>query len=152
MNQLKKVNAIDISGLAKKTDYNTKIKGIEDKIPNLADTTALNCTINEVKGEITSITGLANTTAVNDVKNNTPDALVKKADYDIKNVEIEKKLDHDLSNKCITTQEFNNLTANKFEARLKQANLATKGEIADFIKKTDFDDKPKKFKYKNFFK
>ena len=28
--------------------------------------------------------------------------------------------------------------------RLKQANLASKRDIADFVNKTDFDDKPKK--------
>ena len=37
------------------------------------------------------------------------------------------------------TREFNKLTAGKFTARLKQANLATKDDTADFIKKTDFD-------------
>ena len=49
---------------------------------------------------------------------------------------------HDHS-KYITTPEFNKLTAENFSARLKQANLATKGNIADFVKKTNFDDKLK---------
>ena len=81
------------------------------------------------------------------LKNNIPDVstLVKKAAYDTKIVEIEKKLDpdHDHSNKYIITQEFNKLTSETFEARLKQANLATKAETADFAKKTDFDNKLK---------
>ena len=47
--------------------------------------------------------------------------LVKKADYDTKVEEIEKKLDHK-NDKCITTQEFNNLMADNFAARSKQAN------------------------------
>ena len=48
---------------------------------------------------------------------NTSD-LVKKADYDTKSGEIEKKiLDHN-SDKFITTQEFNKLTADNFAARL----------------------------------
>ena len=34
-----------------------------------------------------------------------------------------------------------NLTAGNFTARLKQANLASKNDIADFIKNTDFDNK-----------
>ena len=39
----------------------------------------------------------------------------------------------------------------KFSARLKQANLASKNDIANFIKKTDFDESlktvlPKKLK------
>ena len=35
------------------------------------------------------------------------------------------------------------LTTENFSAKLAQANLATKADIADFIKKTDFDDKPR---------
>ena len=140
----KKVNGFDTSGLVKKTDYNSKIKYIKDKIPNLATTAAPNGKINEVKGEIPSITGLTTTTALNDVKNNIPDVstFAKKADYDIKVSEIEKKLDrkHDES---IATQKCNKLTAENFEARLEQANLATKADIADFVKKTDFNDKLK---------
>ena len=41
----------------------------------------------------------------------------------------------------ITTQEFKRQKI--FEARLKQANLATKVEIVDCIKKVDVDDKLK---------
>ena len=43
----------------------------------------------------------------------------------------------------ITTQEFNKLTADNFAARLKQANVANKYDIADFAKNTYFDDKLK---------
>ena len=46
-------------------------------------------------------------------------------------------------NKYITSPEFNKLTAEKTAARLKQANLATKVYIADFVQKTGFDDKLK---------
>ena len=35
------------------------------------------------------------------------------------------------------------LTAENFTARLKQANLASKSDIANFVKKIDFDDKLK---------
>ena len=55
-----------------------------------------------------------------------------------------KILDHDHS-KCITTQEFNKLTAENFTARLKQANIVAKVDIADFIEKSDFDDKLRYF-------
>ena len=34
-----------------------------------------------------------------------------------------------------------NLTAKNFAARLKQANLASKNDITDFVNKTDFDNK-----------
>ena len=46
--------------------------------------------------------------------------------------------------KYITTQEFNKLTSENFTARLAQANLASKSDIANFVKKIDFDDKEKK--------
>ena len=53
---------------------------------------------------------------------------------------LENKIttDHD-QDQYITTQEFNKLTSEKFSARLKQANLASKNDIANFVKKTDFD-------------
>ena len=43
----------------------------------------------------------------------------------------------------ITTPEFNKLTAENVAARLAQANLASKNNIANFIKKTDLDNKLK---------
>ena len=43
--------------------------------------------------------------------------------------------DHD---KYITTQEFNKLNAQNFASRLAQANLASKSDIANFIKKPRF--------------
>ena len=48
--------------------------------------------------------------------------------------------DHD-HDKYITTQEFNKLTSENFTARLKQANLGSKNDIANFVKKTDFENK-----------
>ena len=51
--------------------------------------------------------------------------------------------DHD---KYITTQEFNKSTSENFAAGLAQANLASKIDIANFLKKTGFDDKQKKMK------
>ena len=50
--------------------------------------------------------------------------------------------------KYTNTPEFNKLTAENFTARLKQAILANKGDIADFVKNTDFDNKPKKLNKK----
>ena len=58
---------------------------------------------------------------VNAIKTLDISNLVKKADYDTKAEEIEKKLDRK-NDKCITTQEFNNLMADNFAARSKQAN------------------------------
>ena len=46
-------------------------------------------------------------------------------------------IDHDHDN-YIITQEFDRLTSENFTVRLKQANLASKSDIANFIKKTNF--------------
>ena len=51
-------------------------------------------------------------------------------------------IDHDHDN-YIITQEFNRLTSENFTVRLKQANLASKSDIANFIKKADFNIKLK---------
>ena len=81
---------------------------------------------------------------VNAIQTTDTSVLVKKTDYNTKIYEIEKKMtDHDHSNKYITTQKFNKLTSENFTARLKQENLTSKNDIADFVKKTDFDDKLK---------
>ena len=68
----------------------------------------------------------------------------KKTDYNTKISELENKVttDHD-HDKYFTTQEFNRLTSEKFTARLKRANLASKNDIANFVKKTGFHEKLK---------
>ena len=92
-------------------------------ITNLATDKILNAKINEVKNEIPSINNFATTAAFTVVEN--------------------KILHH---SKYITTPEFNKLTAENLTAILKQANLANKGDITDFVKKADFNDKLKKLK------
>ena len=71
---VKKVNAVDTSGLLKKTDHNATIKDIEDNIP--------------------SLTKLATTAALNTVEYKMPDVryLVKKAYYDPKISGMEKTI------------------------------------------------------------
>ena len=120
-----------VNDVVKNTEYNAKIKNIEDKIPdisNLANKTILNTKINEVKNEIPSITGLATTSALAVVENKIPSIsnLVKKTDYNTKITEIEKNLTDHNHDKYITTTEFNKLAADVFNARLVQANLVTK--------------------------
>ena len=83
-------------------------------ITNLATNAALNAKINEVKNKIRNITNLTITTALTAVE------------Y--------KKPDH---SKYIHTLEFNRSTAKKFAARLAQPNLASKNDIANFVKKSD---------------
>ena len=49
-------------------------------------------------------------------------------------MKIEKRIsDHD-NDKYITTPEFNRLTAENFAARLAEANLTSKNDIANFVK------------------
>ena len=88
---------------------------------NLGTNASLNAKINEVKGELPNITNLATTTALTAVKN--------------------KIFGH---SKYITTPELNTLTAENFNAKLAQGNLASKNDVANCVKKTDFDDKLKK--------
>ena len=99
-----------------KTDYNAKITEIEGKIPRISDL-ATNAALTAVENKIPNVSNL-----------------VKKTDYDTKITEIEKKLTHHNHDKYITALEFNKLSAEVFDARLKQADLVTK---------TDFDDKLK---------
>ena len=131
----------DVSNLATNTTLNAKINEVENEIPsitNLATTTAFNAKINEVKNKTSNIANLATTTALTAVENKISNIsnLVKKTDYNTKISEIENKIttDHD-HDKYITTQELNKLTAENFTARLAQANLASKNDIANFVKK-----------------
>ena len=132
-----KVNNIDTSGLVKKTDYNTKISEIEDKIPDntgLVKKTDYNNKITEIEDKIPDISGLATKTALTTVENKIPSisGLVKKTDYNTKITDIENKLNNHYHDKYIATSEFNALAADVFNARLARANLITK---------TDFDAK-----------
>ena len=132
-----KVNDIDTSGLVKKTDYNTKISEIEDKIPDtsgLVKKTDYNTKIIEIEDKIPNISGLATKTALTTVENKIPSisGLVKKTVYNTKITDIENKLNNHNHDKYVATSEFNALAANVFNARLAQANLMTK---------TDFDAK-----------
>ena len=74
-----------------------------------------------LKTKILNITNLATFTTFTAVENKIPD-----------------------HSKYITTPEFNKFTAENFAARLTQANLAGKGNITNFVKMADFDDKLKK--------
>ena len=68
---LSKLNNVVKKEVVKKTEYNAKIKNIEDKIPditNLAIKTILQTKINQVKAQIPSISGLATTSALTTVE------------------------------------------------------------------------------------
>ena len=69
---LSKLSNVVKNGVVKKTEYNAKIKNIEDNTPditNVATKTTLNAKINEFKGEILSITNLTLTAALNTKRN-----------------------------------------------------------------------------------
>ena len=68
-------------------------------------------------------------------------SLVKKAGCNMKIAEIEKKILYHNHGKYITTEEFNKLTADNFAPRIAQAKIATKDDIADLAKETNFDNK-----------
>ena len=65
---LSKLGDVVKNYVLKKDVYNSKIKNIKDKIPDITDlatNTTLNAKINEVKNKISSITSLATTSALN---------------------------------------------------------------------------------------
>ena len=90
-----------------------------------------------------NIATLATTTAFTAVENKIPDLsnLVKKTDCNTQISEIEKKTTDYNHHNYITAVECNKFTAENFATRLKQANLGSKSDIANFVKKTDFDNK-----------
>ena len=95
-----------------KKDVYTKIKHIEDKIPDILATNAtFNAKINEVINKIPNIINVAAITVCAVLEN--------------------KMLDN---SKHITTPELNKLTAEDVAARLAQANSASKNDTANFVK------------------
>ena len=113
--------------VVKKTEYDAKIKNIEDKIPdisNLATKSNLNTKINEVKNEIPSITGLATTSALTAVENKIPSIsnLVKKTDYDTKVGEIENKMIN--LNRKIVSSKTSDISIENELKRLKTFDLS----------------------------
>ena len=94
--------------LLKKTNCNTKITELENKI--------------------TDISNLATKTALTAIEKKIPSVsnFKKKTDYNTKVTEIENKLNNHNHVNYINTSEFNKLAADDFNARLAQANLITK--------------------------
>ena len=64
-------------------------------------------------------------------------------------MKLKKITDHDHINMYFNTKEFNKLTSENFASTFAQANLASKNDIANFVKKTDFDDKLTNLNKKN---
>ena len=124
---LSKISNVVKNDVVKKTDYNTKITEIEDKIPDISGL-ATKTTLTTVENKIPSFNNLATETALTTVENKIPDisGLVKKTDYNTKVTDIENKLNNHNHDKYVATSEFITLAADVFNARLAQANLITK--------------------------
>ena len=142
----------DITNLATNAFLNAIINEVKGEMPSitiLATNASLDAKINNFKGEIPNTGNLATTTTgLNAVENKVPNAsnlFKKKTQYNIKISEIENKTatDHD-HDKYITTQKINKLISENFTAKLKQANLASKNDIVNFVNRTYFNNKTKK--------
>ena len=120
----------------------SKVKSEIPSVTNLGKIAAPNVKINEVNSRICNITNLASTAALFAAQNKIPNFsnLVKKRNITQKLNKNTSEYNHD---KYVTTQEFNKLTSGNFDARLAQANLASKSDFANFVKKTDCHDKLK---------
>ena len=126
-----KVNSIDTSAFVLKTKYDTDKTEIEKKIvgtSGLAKKTDYNTKVTETEGKIPDVSNLVTKAALTTIENKilAVRSLAKKTDYNTKITEIDNKLNNHNHDKYITTQEFNTLAADVFNARLSQANLVTK--------------------------
>ena len=76
--------------------------------------------LTELENKIPNVSSLATKAALTAVENKIPSVsnLVKKTDYNTKVTEIENKLNNHNHDKYITTQEFNTLATDVFNARL----------------------------------
>ena len=115
---LKKLSDVVKNDVVNKDLYSTKIKNIEDKIPNITNLATnasfnANAKVNKAKSEIPSITNLATSASLN--------AKIKRL-----------KLKYPIL-----------LTSENFIARLGQSHLASKNDIASFVKKISFHEKIK---------
>ena len=116
---VKKINAIDTSGLIKKTDFDAKMKGI--------------------KGDVPSIAGLATTAVLNAGLYKMPGAnnlVIKKEDYDAKV--------SDVYHKHFTTSDNNKFKNSILDVKMKRKKLVNVSNISGFVKNTDLDGKIKK--------
>ena len=136
-----KVNNINTSDFVLKTKYQTDKTKLQKKVPDVTYFVK-KTKLTELENKIPDVSNLATKTASTGGENKIPSVsnLVKKADYNTKVTEIEKKLSDHNHNIYITTPGFNTLAADVFNAILAQANL---------IAKTDFDGKLSSLNRKN---
>ena len=125
-----KVNNIDTSNFALKTEYQTGKTELEKKIADVSNLVKKK-KLTELENKIPDVSSLATKAALTAVENEIPNvsSLVKKSKCNTKITEIEKKLADHNHDKYITTPEFNTLAADFFNARLAQVNLITKTDF-----------------------
>ena len=147
-----KVNSIDTSAFVLKTKYDTDKTEIEKKIvgtSGLAKKTDYNTKVTETEGKIPDVSNLVTKAALTTIENKilAVRSLAKKTDYNTKITEIDNKLNNHNHDKYITTQEFNTLAADVFNARLSQGNSVTKTNFDNTV--SSLDSKIAKSKPKN---
>ena len=137
-----------------KKAHNTKIKNLEDKIPNidnLANTAALNAKINEVQNEIPTITNLATSASlnakINEVKGEIPGiinlsttAVLTTVENKIRNIsDLIKKADYDagiknVKDKYFITSDYNKFTNNILDAKITAKTIVNESGLNEKIK------------------
>ena len=112
-----KVNNIDTSDFILKTKYQTEKKKLEKEISNVSNLVK-KTTLTELENKIPDVSSLATKPALTAVeKIPSVSNLVKKADYNTKISQLEKKLTNHNHGKYDATSEFNTLATNVFNTR-----------------------------------
>ena len=157
---LKNATGVDISDFAKKTDLahlksdvdildNDKLKNIPSRLSSLRSNVD-KLDIGKLETTPADVSKLSNAVKIDAVKKTDHNELIKEfnninttdATDLVKRTIIPRLINHD-DGTYITTQEFNKSASDNFKARLAQPNLGSKNDIANFVNKTDFDDKLK---------
>ena len=127
---LAKIDNIDTSDFALKTNCNADKTELEKKIPNVTDFVK-EAKLIELENKILDISNLATKTALTTVENKIPDVsnLVQKTGYNTKVTHIENKLNNHNHDKYITTPEFNTLAADFFECEISTNQFDNKNRF-----------------------
>ena len=133
-----KLNNIDTSDFVLKTNCNAEKTKLENKIDNVTDFVK-KAKLTELENKIPDVSSLATKTALTAVENkiSSDSNLVNKTDYNTKVSEIENKLSNHNHDKYITTQEFNELATDAFDARIARGNLVVKTNFDSTVSSLD---------------
>ena len=110
-----KVNNIDTNDFVLKAKYQAEKTELEKKIPNVTDFVK-KTKLTELENKIPDVSNLAIKTALTPVENKIPSVsnLLKKADYNTKIRELEKKLTNHDHDTYFAASEFNTLATDNF--------------------------------------